>query len=147
MTELNNVKKEEILIKQKRLRTIFNIERIVDVNSADVDTTDINDFTNSEKNKLILDILNILHITELDESYEEFDGSTATVIIENTVNFLGKHKTNKIISSVYDELISVISNYDISDLMDQGIILNYLKVLNSLSLFYDEIYLDNCKRI
>ena len=148
MKELNDVEKKEIEIKQKRLQTLLSIDKLVDSADADsVDTDDILNYSYVEKNSLVLDILNSLYITDFDEIYED-GGDTVYLGIENTLKHFNKAKRRNIVeTTIYNEFVSALANYDVSDLLGYEIIQNYLKIISDITLYYDDIDLSCCKTV
>ena len=147
MKELNDVEKKEIEIKQHRLKTLLSINKLVDSADADtVDKDDITNYANNEKNSLVLDIINSLHITDFDELYSEVDGSNVICSIEDTIKHFSNSE-NLVERSIYDEFVSVLASYDISDLLGYEFIHQYLKIIDVITSCYDEIDLGSCKTI
>ena len=148
MNELNEVEKKEIEIKQHRLKTLLNIDKLIDSAAADVNTADIIDYSNSEKNNLVLDIVNSLCIDDFDEIYVETNGRSVKCSIENLItNTIKYNSCYKVFFIVYNEFVFAVATYDINDLLNYGIIHNYLKMMNVICLAYDEIDLESCKKM
>ena len=143
---LNEIEKKELNIKQNRLKALIDIELLVDSAAADsnVNIDRIVDFSINEKNELFLDIINSLNIDDFDEVFVDGD-SVVNCTIENTLDHVINSDDNKILSAIYDEFVFVLANYDITDLIELGIIQNYLKLINNSVLCYDEIHLVDCK--
>ena len=156
MKELNDVQLNEIRIKQDRLRALLNIDSLLEVSSpassSDVDLKIIDDFSSNEKRKLVLDIINSLNITEYDTTYlEENGGNTyfTTCTIEESIDHLkAPHiKVNPPIVSLYNEMVNILANYDVKDLIINEVISKYLKMINVTTFCYDDLCLDECKKI
>ena len=149
MTELNDVKKEEIRIKQNKLKTLIDIEKLtaVSTDSADsVNKDNILNYTKTEKHEIVLDILNDINITELDSFFIDTDTSLVNLTIESDIDYLHR-KSESVPEALYSEFISVLANYDIENLLDFGILNKYLTMLKALSSSYDDICLSDCKKI
>lgn len=145
---LNEIEKKEFEIKQNRLKALIDIESLADsiTADADVDKNRISNYAVNEKNELFLDIINSLNIDDFDSIFTDTDGSLVNCTIENSLEYIINHGNNKILLNIYDELVSVLANYDITELVNVGIIHNYLKMINTVSSCYDEIYLDGIKK-
>lgn len=156
MKELNDVQLNEIRIKQDRLRALLNIDSLLEVSSPDsspeVDLKIIDDFSSNEKRKLVLDIINSMNITEYDTTYMEENGGKSyfhTCTIEESIDHLKTPhiKVNPPIVSLYEELVYALANYDVKDLIVNEVISKYLKMIDVTTFCYDDLCLDECKKI
>ena len=84
--KIDNVKKEEILIKQNRLKVLLDINKLLSAaDSNDVDKSNIINYTLDEENNLVLDIMNLININELD-SIHFSEGELYKETIEDSIS-------------------------------------------------------------
>lgn len=150
----NEVKCNEIRIKQDRLRALLSIESLFDVVPSEkvdsVDKKSILEFSNGEKTSLVLDIVNSLNITEFDTSFYEANGGNGYHVdctVEESIDFLVNHNDSPIIQALYDEFVFVVANYDMEDLMDYEIPSKYLKMISVTQMCYEDLGLESCEKI
>lgn len=149
MTELNTEVKKEIRIKQDRLKALLDIESLVDVVSddkvSDVKKKSILDYSGNEKNRLVIDIVNMCNIDDLDKYYSEDNSKFSTrVTIEDSISFdLNRFNDDstsfKVINMIINDFMYTLANYDIGDLMNYEVLVYYLKLIDSVTDNYDMI--------
>lgn len=146
--ELNKIQKEDIQIKQHKLKTILDIEKLV--SSAEDDSSvnkfEIKNYATDEKNSIVLDIISSLNIDEFDEYFTDTDGSQVRCSIESDIKYFTKNNTI-VTDYIYSEFVSAIANYDIEDLVLYEVLGNYLKMIKEVNSCYDSMCLVDCKKI
>ena len=149
MTNFNDEIKKEIRIKQDRLKTLIDIESLCDTISdnefSDDKRNSILEYSSNEKNKLVIDIINMCNIHELDDWYSE-EGTFATrYTVESTVSFclnctdLNRYTSDKVMKIILDDFMFILANYDIEDIVNLDVLVNYLKLIKDVSSDFDEI--------
>ncbi len=149
MTNFNTEIKKEIRIKQDRLKTLIDIESLCDTVSdtefSDDKRNSILEYSSNEKNKLVIDIINMCNIHELDDWYSE-EGTFATrYTVESTVSFclnftdLNRYTSDKVMKIILDDFMFILANYDIDDIVNLDVLVNYLKLIKDVSSDFDEI--------
>lgn len=149
MKNFNVEVKKEIRIKQDRLKTLIDIESLCDTISdnefSDDKRNSILEYSSNEKNKLVIDIINMCNIHELDDWYSE-DGTFATrYTIESDVSYclnftdLNRYTSDKVMKIILDDFMFILANYDIEDIVNLDVLVNYLKLIKDVSSDFDEI--------
>lgn len=149
MKAFNVEVKKEIRIKQDRLKTLIDIESLCDSipgsEFSDDKRNSILEYSSNEKSKLVIDIINMCNIHELDDCYSE-EGTFATrYTIESAVSFcldftdLNRYTSDKVMKIILDEFMFILANYDIEDIVNLDVLVNYLKLIKDVSSDFDEI--------
>ena len=146
--KIDSVKKEEILIKQNRLKVLLDIIKLLSAaDSEDVDKSNIINYTLDEENNLVLDIMNLININELDSIHFSEEGELYKETIEDSIRYLFEKNDNPVKQQLLSEFIYAVANYDIEDLISYEIIQKYLKMIDVIVVSYDDLDLNDCKRI
>lgn len=149
MKEFNDEKKKEIRIKQDRLKTLIDIESLCDSipgnEFSDDKRNSILEYSSNEKNKLVIDIINMCNIHELDDWYTEERTFATRLTVESTVssclNFtdLNRYTSDKVLKIILDDFMFILANYDIEEIVNLDVLVNYLKLIKDVSSDFDEI--------
>ncbi len=134
--ELNHELKKEIKLKQSKLRVLLEVDAL-NVDKKE----DIVNYTLHEKSKLVTDIINMLDITELDQTFFD-EGFQVNCTIESLLKHIGEvpnYRNQRVTVSIYEEFVFKLAYGDIDELLGFDVFNSYLKMLSVVSSCYDDI--------
>lgn len=141
-SDLNDVMKKEIKIKQDDLRALLYVEENIFNVNAGYQRKNILNYVNKNKHELLIDILNLLDIKKFDSmdwyiERNEKDEFTIERLIDDIVKYT-ESKDNKVLRCILDELISCIAYYSIDNVIEYNVINTYLNMIVTVN----DLYID-----